>query len=118
YSFGGWSGGGCSGTGMCTVSIDAAKTVTANFTLNTFALTVTKIGSGTVTGTGINCGTDCSETLSYSTNVTLTATPATGYSFTGWGGACSGAGACTVTMNAAKSVTATFTLQTFALNVT
>jgi Divergent InlB B-repeat domain len=31
YMFGGWSGGGCSGTGDCTTSIDAAKTVTASF---------------------------------------------------------------------------------------
>jgi len=32
--FSGWSGGGCSGTApSCTVSMDAAKTVTANFTV-------------------------------------------------------------------------------------
>jgi len=30
-TFTGWSGGGCSGTGTCTVMIDAAKTVTATF---------------------------------------------------------------------------------------
>jgi hypothetical protein len=41
--------------------------------------------------------------------VTLTATPAAGSSFTGWGGACSGTGKCTLTMNSDKSVTAQFT---------
>jgi beta-lactam-binding protein with PASTA domain len=40
--------------------------------------------------------------------VTLAASPASGSSFTGWTGACSGTGTCTVTMDAAKSVTATF----------
>lgn len=31
-TFSGWSGGGCSGTGNCTVSMSAAQTVTASFT--------------------------------------------------------------------------------------
>jgi len=31
-SFSGWSGGGCSGTGTCTVTVDSSKTVTATFT--------------------------------------------------------------------------------------
>jgi hypothetical protein len=30
-TFAGWSGGGCSGTGTCTVSMDGAKEVTASF---------------------------------------------------------------------------------------
>ena len=39
--------------------------------------------------------------------MTLTATPATGYTFGGWGGACAGS-TCTVSMTAARSVAATF----------
>lgn len=38
--FGGWSGAGCSGTGPCVVTLDGAKTVTANFTVRPPALTV------------------------------------------------------------------------------
>ena len=118
-TFAGWSGA-CSGTGGCTVTMDMARSVTATFTLNTYALTVTKAGtgSGTVTGTGISCGADCSETFNHGTSVMLMATQATGSTFAGWTGACTGTGMCTVTMDMARNVTATFTLDTHALNVT
>jgi photosystem II stability/assembly factor-like uncharacterized protein len=113
-TFEGWSGA-CSGTGECSVTMDADETVTATFNQQQHTLTVAKVGtgSGTVTSSpaGINCGDDCSETYDQGTSVTLTATPASGCIFTGWSGACSGTGACTVTTNAAKSVTATFNLQ-------
>ena len=42
------------------------------------------------------------------TVVTLTATPSANFLFDSWTGDCSGSGACSVTMNASKSVTATF----------
>ncbi len=75
----------------------------------TYVLTVNRSGSGVVTGSGIDCGTTCSATLEGGTVVTLTATAATGATFAGWGGACSGtATTCVVTMSAARSVTATF----------
>jgi len=82
--------------------------------VNTFTLTVTKAGtgSGTVTSNpaGINCGDTCLASYNSGTSVTLTATPAAGSIFTGWtGGGCTGTGACVVTMNAAQSITATFT---------
>ncbi len=59
---------------------------------------------------GIDCGTTCSANFSSGTAVTLTAIPASGYEFTGWGGACSGYGnSCKVTtVNAAQTVTANF----------
>ena len=43
--------------------------------------------------------------------VSLTAAPNAGYTFTGWSGDCSGAGECTVTMDADISVTANFALE-------
>jgi hypothetical protein len=119
-TFTGWSGEGCSGTGSCTVTMDQNRTVTAIFTVippvapPTFTLQVTLAGtgSGTVTAGGISCGTDCTETYPAGTPVTLTATPATGSSFTGWSGeGCSGTSTCTVSMTQARNVTATFTLQ-------
>ena len=76
----------------------------------TATLTVAKTGNGSVTSSpaGINCGTDCSESYAGGASVTLTATAGAGSTFTGWSGACTGTSTCTVTMNAAKSVTATF----------
>jgi hypothetical protein len=97
------------------VTIDAAKSVTATFTLTPpqqFALTVAKsgTGSGTVTSSpaGITCGTDCTENYASGTQVTLTATTGTLSSFAGWSGACTGTSTCVVTMDAAKSVTTKF----------
>jgi hypothetical protein len=113
-TFAGWSGA-CSGTGACVVTMSAARSVTAAFDLVTHALAVTKAGagSGTVTSSppGIHCGGDCGETYVLGTSVTnvrLAATAEAGSTFAGWSGACSGTGACSVTMSAARSVTATF----------
>ena len=81
-----------------------------------YALSTITMGSGTGTVTsspsGINCGSSCSSAFAPNSAVTLTATPAAGSAFAGWTGACSGTGACTVTMNGAKSATATFTAGT------
>ncbi len=85
-------------------------------------LTVTKSGNGTGTvtssPTGITCGATCNANFDSSTVVTLTPTPDSGMAFTGWGGACSGTGACQVTMNSAQSVSATFIRAPKSLTVT
>jgi len=58
---------------------------------------------------GIRCGADCEETYASGTVVVLTATAKKGSRFAGWSGECTGhGGRCTVTMDAAASVTATF----------
>ncbi|MFN7950226.1 MAG: SUMF1/EgtB/PvdO family nonheme iron enzyme [bacterium] len=112
--FAGWSGA-CSGSGACQVTMSAAKSVTATFTLlPTYKLTVNRSGTGTGTVTsspvGIDCGSTCFSNFPQGQVVTLTPTPDPDSKFAGWGGVCSGSGACQVTMSAAKSVTATFTL--------
>jgi uncharacterized repeat protein (TIGR02543 family) len=120
YAFSGWSGGGCSGTGTCILLINTNTSVTATFRAPTptYTLSVTKVvGSGTVRSSpaGISCGTDCSEPYASGTAVSLTATPAAGYVFSGWSGACTGTGTCSVTLSANKTVTATFNAPSFTL---
>jgi len=110
--FSGW-GGACSGTGSCSVTLTQDTTVTASFAAvpsNSSALTVSKAGSGTVTSSpaGINCGTDCGEAYLTGTTVTLTASAASGYTFSGWSGPCSGTGNCVVTLSQAQIVSANF----------
>ncbi len=74
------------------------------------ALATDGVGTGRVTSTvpGVDCTAACSSTWDAQSAVTLTASPDEGLSFTGWSGACSGRGDCLVTMDAAKTVTATF----------
>ena len=114
-TFAGWSGGGCSGTGACSVTLTTATTVTATFTAppGRFALAVTRRGSasGTVTSApqGIACGASCAQLYTSGAIVTLTANAGAGAVFKGWsGGGCSGSGRCVVTMTAMRSVRAIF----------
>jgi hypothetical protein len=112
-----WTGD-CSGAGPCSLgSLGEDKEVGAKFTeVAKHLLTVNKSGGGQGTAksnlAGINCGATCSTMASayyQGAVVELTATPGKGSAFGGWSGAgCSGTGTCTVTMSAAKSVTAEF----------
>ncbi|MBL8249908.1 MAG: S8 family serine peptidase [Candidatus Competibacter sp.] len=96
--------------GVTKPRIDLLSAFTSNRTA--YSLTVAKSGTGggTVSSSpsGIDCGATCSANFAGGASVTLTPQPATGSVFGGWGGACSGTGACQVTMNAARSVTAIF----------
>lgn len=73
-------------------------------------------GSGTVVSTpaGINCGSSCqtaSAPFPGGQPVSLTPIAAQGSTFTGWSGDCTGStNPCSVTINGAKSVVATFTI--------
>jgi len=106
YTFTGWSGA-CTGTGACSITMDADKSVTANFAqVQQYSLTVvvTPAGGGTTNpAAGVHAYTA-------GTVVTVTATPAPDYVFTGWSGACTGTGSCVVTMDSSKTVTANFSL--------
>ncbi len=119
-TFTGWSGT-CSGSGDCALTVNSDEVVTATFTLNQYDLNVTTSGngSGSISSdpAGINCPTDCTEPFDYGTAVTLTATADMGSSFTSWSGDCSGSGDCVVTIGTVNSVTATFTLNSYDLNV-
>ena len=113
--FAGWSGP-CTGTGACSLTMDADKSVTANFVLGMkLNVSLAGSGSGSVTSndSAINCassGGPCSSLYLPGTSVSLTAAPAGTSVFGGWSGACTGTdpSVCSVTLNANQSVTATF----------
>jgi hypothetical protein len=112
-SFGSWSGCGSTSGASCTVTMTAARRVTATFDPVPAALStlqVNKVGQGTVTGGGISCGTTCSVDLAPLTRVGLGAAPASGWVFGSWAGCDSVVGTtCQVTMGkAARTVTVTF----------
>ena len=120
YVFGGWTGD-CSGTSPSLwVALNGPRTCGATFTpaggggTPTYALTIAPVpAGGSVSGNGLACGnggTTCQVSFGGETNATLTATPASGYVFTSWGGSCSGTNATTsVLVSAAKSCSAVFT---------
>ncbi len=195
--FVGWSGGGCSGTTSCTVTMDQAITVTAQFDVITYTITASAGSNGSITsqceqvvdagtsciytitadagyhtanvtvdgvlrgtidtyefpylnidheisatfavnmplltvgkaGQGgglvqtqaqdIDCGTSCSSSYSYGTEVTLTAVAESGSLFAGWSdGGCSGTAECVVTMDQAITVTARFDVITYTITAT
>jgi hypothetical protein len=113
YTLTSWSGCDSISGNTCTVTMNQNKAVTATFTTADYTLTVNKSGTnGTVTGTGIDCGLDCSESYASGTSVTLTASGIPGSTFDSWSGCDSTSGTsgnvCTVIMNQSRTVTATF----------
>ena len=105
YVFDHWSGDVTGSANPTTVTMSAAKAVTAVFTVQTHDLTmaVSPGGGGTTTpAVGVH-------SYGEGTVVPLSATPAAGYVFDHWSGDVTGsANPTTVTMSAAKAVTAQF----------
>ncbi|MGO8734397.1 MAG: FG-GAP-like repeat-containing protein [Terriglobia bacterium] len=126
YSFK-YSSGGPSGATLSsvtpsvtqTLSSGGALTYTLNFTATqaSYTLAPNGVGQGTVASTDgkINCtygssGTSgaCSASYTSGTTVTMNATAASGWTFSGWSSSCSGGNPCVVVMNSNLSPTATF----------
>jgi len=112
--FGGWSGA-CTGTTTCSVTVNSAENITATFNApDTLTVTTSGTGSGTVTSNpaGISCTSGstagCSASFPPGQVVSLTETPGGNNTFSGWAGACTGTGACSITLTAAAAVTASF----------
>src|SRR5712691_3863800 len=124
HSFRGWLGD-CAGTGTCKATMTADRAVQAKFLKGPFIIKIsggtTGAGSGTVKTqvgltpaidcvitNGVAAATGCSATYPAYTSLTLTATPATGNSFSGWGTPCSGTGTCQHTVLQGRTIAATF----------
>lgn len=124
--FSGWSGGGCSGTGSCTVAMTEDRSISARFDLapgySLIEITKTGTGTGTVVSNpaGINCGIICSAGfpspsggfLPRPTVLTLVATPAVGSTFNGWSGiaGCGSDPTCVMLVLGSQTLSAQFSL--------
>ena len=105
--FSGW-GGACSGTGACQPVVLGPTTVSASTALITYAITTTA-----TTGGSMSC---TPNPVPHGQSASCTATPQTGFQFTGWTGDCTGTGACQFTnVTSAHSVGATFAPVTYAV---
>src|SRR5207249_6235588 len=110
WHFVGWSGDASGTATPLSLTMDGNKNITATFAINTYVLSVTTVGNGTVTKSPNQA------TYTHGTVVQLTATPAVGWHFVGWSGDASGsASPLNVTMDANKSITATFAINTYTL---
>ncbi len=122
YQFSSWTGCDTPSGNSCSVTMTSAKSVTANFTQQqptTYTLTTAVSpspwtippGGGSISGQGISCGNDCSETFNSGTSVTLTASANPGYQFSSWTGCDTPSGnSCSLTMNGNKTLSANFQL--------
>jgi uncharacterized repeat protein (TIGR02543 family) len=114
YSFGQFSGALTGSTNPQNLVLNTSSTVTATFVQGTTCTLSTSVtGSGSITvnpaGTAFSCGTQ----------LTITAVPATNFSFTGFTGALTGTtNPQTLTLNANSAVNAAFTQTSFPINVT
>ena len=123
--FTGFSGGGCSGTGPCVVTVNANTTVTALFLGTPLSVTLSILTTGNGIGL-ITCSTDggvhfsvCAGQYPTGTPLVLQALGSSGSTFIGWingtGNAigCSNTLAdCSMTLTVPTMVTATFVLNT------
>jgi uncharacterized repeat protein (TIGR02543 family) len=111
YTFNAWSGDASGSTNATTVIMSGNKSVTAAFSAAaacyTLSTAVSPSGTGSVT---VNTASNCSGGgYTSGTTVSITANPASGYSFINWSGGASGSSnSTTILMNANKSATATF----------
>ena len=110
--FRGWSGGSCTGTGECRLTIERDTVLTARFAATpvvgerrALAIAPEGDGEGSVTGppgSGLDCPAACRATFpAGTTSVTLRAAAQDGSTFAGWAvGACPGAGeTCSVALS-------------------
>jgi uncharacterized repeat protein (TIGR02543 family) len=118
YTFTNWTGDVSDTTNPITLNMLSNKSIIANFTaipVGTYALNVTSVN-------GVVAKAPSQTSYTSGTSVQLTATPNTGYTFTGWTGDASGTtNPLTISMTANKNITANYTvipINTYTLNVT
>jgi uncharacterized repeat protein (TIGR02543 family) len=114
YTFVNWTEGGTtvSSSASYTFTVNANRTLVANFSLISY--TVTTSSSPTAGGTTSGGGT-----YNYGASVTVSATPNTGYAFVNWtegGAAVSTSASYTFTVNASRTLLANFSLVNYTVS--
>ena len=116
------------GLGWSIAYTDNAILTVVSVANNSQTLTVSDLGTGSghvtddleqiscVDTAGVVTGS-CSHAYTTNSIVNVTATADGSSTFAGWGGACSGTGACSVTMGSAQSVTASFVPNPTSINL-
>ena len=114
WHFVAWSGGATGSANPVTVVMDADKSITATFAINTYTLTVNST-NGSVTKVPDQPSYD------HGTNVTLTPVPATGYHFVSWSGDVLAGhetdNPLVLAMDGNKTLTASFALNSYTLTI-
>ena len=115
WVFSGWSGDITSTDSEIQISVDEAKTITATFVEKEYELTINTVGQGTVNEQIVE---DNTRGLSAGTTVRLTAIPDTEWVFSGWSGDITSTDPeIEITIDEAKTVTATFVKKQYELTV-
>ena len=112
YVFSAWSGEEAGAGSTRSVTITGNMTITAIYTQNQYNVTVSTSGQGSV------AKSPSQATYIYGSSVQLTATPSSGWSFSGWSGDLSGSvNPATVTVDGNKTVTVTFMQINYTLTI-
>jgi List-Bact-rpt repeat protein len=101
-----------SGSGKALAQSDSSNPGAVAATSYELTVHLAGTSTGTVTSSpaGIACSPTCTASFTAGAVVKLTPVAGKGAYFVGWSGACTGTNACTLTMNANKSVAATFNI--------
>jgi len=110
YYFAGWSGDLTGSDNPTAIEMDSEKTIVANFSRITYALTIEVNGSGSITPS------DNRQDYESGTVVEITAIPDSGWQFDGWNGNVDDQALATTTvaMDSENTITANFSRNTLA----
>jgi len=113
YSFAGWNGSGVAtpNSSSTTVSMIQDRYISASFSINSYILNLSSGTGGSVSGAG---------TYTYGSIINISATPKTGYSFTGWTGSGIsdfGSTSTSVSITQDRNISATFSINSYLLSL-
>ncbi|MHB1830796.1 MAG: InlB B-repeat-containing protein, partial [Candidatus Micrarchaeaceae archaeon] len=117
YTFSSWSAE-CGTNASCTFSMPTSSlSITASFAQACYSVTLS--GSPSAGGTESQTGSTCAaDSYVAGTSVTITATPASGYSFSSWSAECGTSSSCTFSMpTGSLSLTATYTQNCYSVTL-